>query len=203
MSVHTPPTPVVDVLIAEDDASMREGLRQLLEGRGYHCAEAADGLRAVELARRCPPRCVLLDLAMPGLDGFAVARRLRGHPRTRGARIHCLTGVCDPDTRAHARAAGCEAFLTKPIDPEALLRVVQGGAGPGAGGSVGGLTLAEAEGLLDWLENQGCTGFRVALEEAGVVARCVCPPGLRLARDEGGTVRLLRSGPAARPGGTR
>jgi len=73
MSVHTPQTPVVDVLIAEDDAPMREGLRQLLEGRGYHCVEAADGLRAVELARRCPPRCVLLDLAMPGLDGGGCA----------------------------------------------------------------------------------------------------------------------------------
>jgi CheY-like chemotaxis protein len=58
----------VDVLIAEDDPLMRASLRLLLEGQGYTCAEASNGREAVDLARRHPPRCVLLDLAMPELD---------------------------------------------------------------------------------------------------------------------------------------
>jgi hypothetical protein len=58
---------------------------------------------------------------------------------------------------------------------------------------VAGLTLREAEELLDWLENQGCTGLEVAHRGGtGFVVRCVCPPGLRLGRDEGGRVRLFK-----------
>jgi hypothetical protein len=56
------------------------------------------------------------------------------------------------------------------------------------------LTLAEAESLLDWLQNQGCTGLGVALEERGAAVYCVCPPGWRLYRDEGGAVRFRKSG---------
>src|SRR2546421_96841 len=89
----------VDVLIAEDDALLRWGLRSLLELEGFRCAEAADGLQAVDLARRHRPGCVLLDLALPGLDGFTVARRLRADPQTGGIHIHCLTGLDDPLAR--------------------------------------------------------------------------------------------------------
>lgn len=74
----------VDILIAEDDALTRQSLRLLFEKAGYRCSEAEDGGRAVELARRRPPRCAILDLSMPVLDGFAVARALRW-TRARGA----------------------------------------------------------------------------------------------------------------------
>jgi hypothetical protein len=127
---------------------------------------------------------------MPGLDGFAVARRLRADPRTRGIRIHCVTGLACAEVEEEARRAGCERFLAKPVDEARLLEAVGAKEAPRPGW-VGGLTLAEARDLLDWLENHGCTGVEVCAEEgAGWGVRCACPPGFRLARDAGGRVRL-------------
>lgn len=169
---------------------MRRSLRLLLEGEGYHCAEAGDGREAVERARRQAPDCVLLDIVMPGLDGLTVARTLRLDPLTRAAHIHCLTGLTDPRVRQSALEAGCECFLTKPVDPDDVLQAVRSSARPGGSDSVSGLTLAQAEELLDWLENQGCTQLRAELADGGVTVACICPPGLRLARDQAGAVRL-------------
>jgi CheY-like chemotaxis protein len=167
--------PPVDVLIAEDDDATRLGLRVLLEGQGYTCAEAADGPQAVSLARRRLPRCVLLDLALPGLDGLAVARRLRADPRTAGARIHAVTGRSGPTDREEARRAGCETFLLKPVEPEAILGLVRPPAPP-AVEWLTGLTLTEARDLLDWLENNGGAGLEVAYREGeGFAVRCVRP----------------------------
>src|SRR5262249_34890412 len=130
----------VDVLIADDDSELRQSVRLLLECQGYRCAEAADGREAVELALRHPPRCLLLDLAMPLLDGLSVARTLRADPRTRGAHIHCVSGSSDPKAPQQARAAGCELYLAKPVDPTALLEAVRGPATPAQIGVVPGLT---------------------------------------------------------------
>jgi CheY-like chemotaxis protein len=198
MRIQIVPSDSVDVLIVEDDSLTRQTLRLLLERRGYRCAEAADGPEALSVARECPPRCVLLDLVLPGLDGFAVARRLRADLRTFGARIHCLTGLQDRLIQEQARRAGCEAFLSKPVDEGDLLQVVgqprgQGGDPPAT--VISGLTKAQAEELLDWLENHGCTGLAVTAEEDGFAVRCVCPPGLRLIQQEDGGVRLLRQDP--------
>jgi CheY-like chemotaxis protein len=185
----------VDVLIAEDDALVRDSLRRLLEGQGYTTAAAADGREALDLARAHRPRCVFVDLGMPVLDGFAVARELRLDPRTRGAHIHCLTGRTDTDAREQALRAGCEEYLTKPVDVGQLLEVVHQGVGRAEAGWVTGLGVAEAEELLDWLENQGCTGLELEWrQEAGFAVRCACPPGLRLGRDETGRVALLPVG---------
>jgi CheY-like chemotaxis protein len=189
----TPPegTARVDVLIADDDADTRSLLRHLLEGQGFTCTEAKDGQEAVDLVRATPPKCVLLDLAMPGLDGFAVARRLRVDPQTRDIHIHCLTTYADPDSRRCARQAGCEEFLTKPVEVARLLELVHQEVKPPAHGWVTGMTLTQARELLDWLENHGCTGLEVSCdEEAGFGVRCLCPPGLRLGRDAAGAVRL-------------
>jgi CheY-like chemotaxis protein len=183
----------VDVLIAEDDAPMRQGLRRLLERWGFHCVEAGDGQEALDLAVRLPPRCVLLDLMMPRLDGFAVARALRADPRTRTARIHCLSALADPQSRRQALEAGCEQFLIKPVDPAELLQAVREPAVLPPPVLASGLTMGQAEALLDWLENHGCTGLGVSLQESGVAVYGICPPGLRLSRDAGGVPRLVRS----------
>src|SRR5215469_10663710 len=137
----------VDVLIADDDLLVRKSLRYLLEQQGYRCAEAGDGREAVELARHYAPECVLLDLSMPGLDGLSVARRLRGDPRTRGTRIHCLTGLVGPEVREQALQAGFQTFLVKPVDAASLLQAVGDPAAPPEN-SVGGLTADEARNLL-------------------------------------------------------
>jgi CheY-like chemotaxis protein len=111
----------IDVLIVEDDAITRMTLRQLLEKQGYTCAEAEDGCEAVEVARQAPPRLLLLDVMMPGMDGFSVARQLRSEPRTRYVPIHFLTALDDPATRRTAHRECGAALLAKPIDFESLL----------------------------------------------------------------------------------
>jgi CheY-like chemotaxis protein len=178
----------VDILIAEDDAHTRQSLRLLLEGAGYHCAEAGTGREAVELAQQHPPQCVLLDLRIPEMDGFSVARRLRADPRTQDISIHCLTGWVDETAREQAAKAGCDLFLTKPVDADALLQVVhQDLRGPTEW--VRGLTKTEAEELLDWLETQGTTGELDHEQSQGFAVRC---PGFQAETDESGRLRLSR-----------
>jgi CheY-like chemotaxis protein len=186
----TTPNSPVDILIADDDAVLRSSLRHLLEQQGYACAEAGDGREAVQLARQAAPRCLFLDLAMPGLDGFAVARQLRQDPRTRGIHIHCLTGRHDRAARELALQAGCELFLTKPVDAAALLRVVRRQVdGNRPEEWVGGLTRNEAEDLLDWMEANGYPPGELDIREEAFALRC---PGYRAYRDGGGQVRFVR-----------
>jgi CheY-like chemotaxis protein len=170
----------VDVLIAEHDALQRRGLRLLLEQWGYACDEAGDGREALDRAWRAPPRCVLLDLAMPRLDGFAVARALRRDPRTRAAYIHCLTGQADAQTRLRALEAGCDRFLVKPVDVAELRRAIDEAGPAREPGAVSGLTLRQAEELLDWLQNNDGTTLGVAMDGGGVTVRFVLAPGLRV-----------------------
>src|SRR5262245_16138225 len=174
MLPHDAP-PDLDVLIAEDDALTRSSLRLLLEHQGYTCAEAQNGREAVDLARRRPPRCVFLDVAMPVLDGLAVARSLRADPRTRGAHIHCLTGHTDPDLRARADQAGCDTFLTKPVDAERLLAVVREQMQKPPVEEVVHLPKAQAEDLLDWLQNNGGRVLAFHCDNAGVAVRYARP----------------------------
>jgi DNA-binding response OmpR family regulator len=198
MRIQTIPSDSVDVLIVEDDSLLRTALRLFLEQAGYRCAEAADGHQGLAMAKDQPPRCVLLDLVMPGLDGFAVARRLRADLRTFGAHIHCVTGLHSEAVREQARQAGCEQFLTKPVDGRTVLEVVgreivRENEIPAT--VVSGLSKSQAESLLDWLENQRCTGLAVTAEDDGFVIRCICPPGFRLVQEKDGSVRLLRQKP--------
>jgi CheY-like chemotaxis protein len=178
----------VDVLIAEDDTTTRQSLRRLLEAAGYNCAEAGTGREAIELAQQHPPQCVLLDLRMPELDGFSVARQLRADPRTQGAYIHCLTGWTDEAVREQAAQAGCNLFLTKPVDAAALLHVVHHDLRDPAE-RVRGLTKTEAEELLDWLEAHGAAGALDYEEGQGFAVRC---PGFRVEKDASGRLQLSR-----------
>jgi CheY-like chemotaxis protein len=162
----TAPADSLDVLLALDDDELRQSYRSLLEAHGLTCAEAATGEEAIELARNRQPRCVLIDVVLSGMDGPNVARTLRADPRTSGAHIHCLTRPMTPETLLEAaRATGERGLLT---------------CGP----------LVEAEDLLDWLENNGCTGIEVSVKGGQMTVRFVCPPGLRLVRDDSGQVRL-------------
>jgi CheY-like chemotaxis protein len=121
MRTRNEPSHTIDVLIVEDDAITRLTLRRLLENEGYTCAETDDGCEAVEIARQCVPRLALLDVMIPGMDGFSVARQLRSDPRTRSTRIQFLTGRDDPQAR---RRAHREGILTKPFDFDGLLDTV-------------------------------------------------------------------------------
>jgi len=170
----------LDILIAEEDADTRHHLRDLLEQEGFHCAEAATGSEAVELARQHLPQCVLLDLPKPDQDGFGVARQLRADPRTRGAYIHCLTGLTDEAARTEAAQSGCNVSLTKPIDVPALMQVIHQEL-KHTTDWVHGLTKTEAEELLDWLETHGTAGeLGLGDEGESFAVRC---PGFRVEGD--------------------
>lgn len=183
------PASAVDILIADDDELLRSSLRQLLEQQGYACAEAVDGREAVELARQAAPRCLFLDLAMPELDGFSVAHQLRRDPRTRGIHIHCLTGSHDRAARERARQAGCELFLTKPVDAAALLRLVRRQVDMNRPEEwVEGLSRDQAEDILDWLEANGYPPGELDVREEAFAVRCA---GFRAYRDEDGGIRFV------------
>jgi len=97
----------------EDDPANRLLVRKLLERAGHEVLEAADGIAGVRLACSSGPELVLVDLNIPGLDGFEVTLRLRGEPSLKGVPIVAITAEGDRDT---SLAVGCDGFLQKPID---------------------------------------------------------------------------------------
>ena len=112
------------VLVVDDHAANRLLLRELLEPDGHEVVEAADGAAALELANAHPPDVVLLDVQMPGLDGFEVCRRLKAGRETAAIPVVLVTALDARDDRIAGIRAGADDFLTKPIDrTEVKLRV--------------------------------------------------------------------------------
>jgi CheY-like chemotaxis protein len=108
------------VLVVEDYEDMSLALRLALEGSGYHILEASDGAQAVEIAERERPEIILMDLSLPVMDGLAATERIRSNPDLRDTIIVAVTAHNDQDYRARALAAGCNAFVSKPVDFEWL-----------------------------------------------------------------------------------
>ena len=108
------------VLVAEDHDDTRFMLRVLLEQRGYRVVEAGDGLEAVEAARREPPDIVLMDVSLPALDGLSATRQMREVESLSALPIVAVSGHAAERDRTEALAAGCNAYLTKPIDFDRL-----------------------------------------------------------------------------------
>ena len=108
------------ILVVEDYEDASLAMRLALEDRGYHILEASDGAQAVEVAARERPQIILMDLNLPVMDGLAATERIRSNPNLRDTIIIALTAYSDQDYRARALAAGCNAFVSKPIDIEWL-----------------------------------------------------------------------------------
>ena len=117
------PTPSAKrILIIEDDADGREALRMQLLMAGHEVHEAKDGESGIEISQRVRPDVVILDVGLPGLDGYEVARRLK---RTQSCpRLVAVTGYGQPEDRQRARTAGFDKHLTKPVDPNELQRAL-------------------------------------------------------------------------------
>jgi CheY-like chemotaxis protein len=111
------------IVVIEDNRDAREMLRLLLELQGHQVGEAADGPAGVHAAVTSAPDVVLLDIGLPGMDGYQVARRLRSRMGS-GVRLVALTGYSDPETRRATAAAGFDAHLVKPVEPAELTRVL-------------------------------------------------------------------------------
>ena len=104
------------ILVVEDYEDTSLAMRLALEEQGYRILEAADGARAVEVAARERPDVILMDLSLPVMDGLAAAERIRADPTLRDTVIVAVTAHQEHDYRARALAAGCNAFVTKPVD---------------------------------------------------------------------------------------
>jgi CheY-like chemotaxis protein len=125
------------VLLVEHEDALREAHAAELAAAGFMVLEASDGATAIEKALQFGPQALVLDLALPGIDGFKVARRLRADDRTHDVAIVAMTELVTQDlsragptprfTRDHARfealvvAAGCDCVLSKPVAASALI----------------------------------------------------------------------------------
>ena len=113
------------VLIADDKATSRELIRTVLETLGYEISEAADGIEAVRSARELRPDLIVLDLHMPGLDGFGVLTELRRDQDFAKTPIMALTASAMQGDRERALDAGFSSYVSKPIPLTALRAEVQ------------------------------------------------------------------------------
>jgi CheY-like chemotaxis protein len=113
------------VLLVDDNVDATEPLSLLLQTKGHETRVATSGEDALRLAAEFRPQCVVLDLGLPGMDGYEVARRLRAHPESAGVVLVALTGWAGRDVRARAAEAGFDYHLVKPVNWEELERIVE------------------------------------------------------------------------------
>ena len=114
------------VLIAEDEPNIVTSLEFLLGRAGHDAAIARTGSEALDLAERLRPDLILLDVMLPGVDGFEVCRRIRGNAATRDARVLMLTARGRQSEIDKGLAAGAHAYMTKPFATKELLETVAG-----------------------------------------------------------------------------
>jgi len=115
--------------LVEDHADARDMLGLLLGKLGYEVHTAGDGPAGLDAIRAVAPDAAVLDVNLPGLDGYEVARRVRAAELPRPLLI-ALTGHASPEDEARARAAGFDAYLTKPVDVPRLVALLDGAPGP-------------------------------------------------------------------------
>jgi two-component system phosphate regulon response regulator PhoB len=108
------------VLLVEDEEPLRRVMRDLLEREGYTVAEAGDGVQALDQVDRKAPDVIILDLNLPGLDGYGVLQQLRSRPATRTVPIMVLTAKGDEDNEVRVFELGANDFITKPFRARAL-----------------------------------------------------------------------------------
>jgi len=129
MAFHVP-----SVLVVDDFPDGREMVAEYLIFRGFSVLQASTGAEAIELARKHRPRLILMDLGMPGLDGWEATRQLKADPRTKGCVIIALTAHALPSQHATAISAGCDDVIPKPFDLTTLAdsvdRIVNRNAAP-------------------------------------------------------------------------
>lgn len=113
------------ILIIEDEAPIRENLRQLLQLEGYLVLEAADGVSGIEIARSARPDLILCDILMPDVDGYGVLAELRGTPDMATTPFVFLTASASLEDRAQALKRGADDYLIKPVKIADLLAAIK------------------------------------------------------------------------------
>jgi CheY-like chemotaxis protein len=112
------------ILVVEDNADARKMLGVALKQAGHEVHEAGDGLSAIETGSAVQPEIALVDIGLPGVDGYEVARALRASHGGRRPVLIAVTGYGQPDDKQRATEAGFDAHITKPIDHERLERLI-------------------------------------------------------------------------------
>lgn len=108
--------PPARVLLVDDEQRNRMLLEIMLEPEGYALSTARSGDEALAMIARDLPDLVVLDVMMPGMNGYVVAARIKENPRTHSVRVLMLSSLDDRNSRTHGMGAGADDFLTKPVD---------------------------------------------------------------------------------------
>jgi CheY-like chemotaxis protein len=113
------------ILLVEDNEMNRDMLSRRLQRRGHEVVVATDGEQGVAMARAESPALVLMDMSLPGIDGWEATRQLKADAATRATPVIALTAHAMAGDREKCLAAGCDDFDTKPVDFERLLGKIQ------------------------------------------------------------------------------
>lgn len=113
------------ILMIEDNEQNRYLTTFLLERNGYQVTSAADGVSGIEAALRLRPGIILLDIQLPGLDGYSVAKALRTHEELRHTPIVAVTSYAMVGDREKCLEAGCNGYIEKPINPDTFVEEME------------------------------------------------------------------------------
>jgi two-component system, cell cycle response regulator DivK len=113
------------ILVIEDTEDNRQIVRDLLESAGYELIEALDGIEGVAAAERENPDLILMDIQLPGIDGYEATRRIRAIPALAKVPIIAVTSYALSGDEAKTRAAGCDGYVAKPFSPRQLLAKIR------------------------------------------------------------------------------
>lgn len=113
------------ILLIEDNEQNRYLVTFLMQARGWEVVQAADGPAGLALAAETDPALILLDIQLPGMDGYEVARRLRANPKLAVVPLVAVTSYAMPGDRERCQESGCNGYIEKPIDPETFAGQVE------------------------------------------------------------------------------
>jgi two-component system, cell cycle response regulator DivK len=113
------------ILIIEDNEQNLYMMTFLLEKHGYQVAQSHTGTEGIELSKQVNPALILLDIQLPVMDGYAVARELKGTKALADIPIVAVTSYAMTGDREKVMAAGCEGYIEKPIDPETFMEKIR------------------------------------------------------------------------------
>jgi CheY-like chemotaxis protein len=122
------------ILIVDDNAANLKLARMLLTGEGFEVRTATDAEEALVMLQGFRPRLILMDLQMPGMDGFELTRLLKSDPRIAGVVVVALTAYAMKGDEERAREAGCDGYVSKPIDTRTLPALITRYLAPTPGG---------------------------------------------------------------------
>jgi two-component system, cell cycle response regulator DivK len=117
------------ILVVEDQEDLRGVLRDLLTGSGFEVTEAADGQTGVVKAKSERPDLILMDIQLPGIDGYEASRQIKADPDLHATPIIAVSSLAMKGDEQKARASGCDDYVTKPYSPMQLLRLIRGRLG--------------------------------------------------------------------------